>query len=243
MKKSIILLMIAIGMIIGSGCSTSYKAKPLPFKSPDAFPNSVVVSDARIGARAFTDRAEAKRVFGFDVIGAGMLPVQVVFDNQGAHALEINGQQTFLQDAQGNLWPILDRNMAYERATKYAKTKQIFKNGAYKGFLGAAAGTLIGAAIGIVSGEDVAASAGKGAAVGAAAGATVGGVGGYADNEAHRSITNDLRAKSLQSKAIEPKGLAHGFLFFPGEAETAKQLRLQIKNIDTNQTHIVNMAF
>jgi hypothetical protein len=31
---------------------------------------------------------------------------------------------------EGNLWPILGKNFAYERATKYARTKKIFKEGA-----------------------------------------------------------------------------------------------------------------
>ena len=79
--------------------------------------------------------------------------------------------QTFLEDADGNLWPILNREIAYERATKFSQTKQIFKEGAYGGFLGATAGAVIGAAVGIVTGENVGEAAGKGAAAGAAVGA------------------------------------------------------------------------
>ncbi len=33
-------------------------------------------------------------MFGFDVLGAGMLPVQVIFDNQGPHELEVIGHQS-----------------------------------------------------------------------------------------------------------------------------------------------------
>jgi hypothetical protein len=240
MQKTFLILFAAVS-IIATGCSTSYKAKPLPFKSPAAFANRAEISGAQVGAKAFVEKAETTEAFGFDILGAGMLPVQIVFDHQGAHPFEINSAQTFLEDSKGNLWPLLEREMAYQRATKYAQTKQIFKKGAYSGFLGAAAGTLIGAAVGIVTGEDVAASAGKGAAVGAAAGATIGGVEGYGSQDARHAITNDLRSKSMQNKAIQPKSLAHGFLFFPGEAETVKKLRLQLKETDTGKVHMLVM--
>jgi len=242
MKRYLSVLFVAVG-IIAAGCSQAYKAKPVPFQKPASFKNVVNIGGAEIAARAFVDAAEAESVFGFDIRGAGMLPVQVVFDNQSPHALEINGSQTFLDDGKGNLWPILSNKIAYERATKYAKTKQIFKEGAYTGFLGAAAGSLIGAAVGIVTGEDIAASAGKGAAVGAAAGATMGGVGGYASDEARRSIIKDLREKSLQNNPVSPKSLAHGLIFFPGEAESAKQLRLQIREKDTSRVHVLMFDF
>ena len=173
-----------------------------------------------------------------------MLPVQVIFDNQGQKAFEINGQQTFLEDAEGNLWPILSTDVAYDRATtKYTKTKNIFKEGAYHGLLGAAAGSLIGAAIGIVTGNNVAGAAGKGAAVGAAAGATLGGALGFDAHDAREIIIDDLRKKNLQNRAIEPKSLVHGIIFFPGEAKSAKQIRLQLVEVNTGKVHIVKLAF
>ena len=243
MKKYFPVISIIVVMVFFAGCATSYKAKPLPFKSASSYGNAVEIAGATVGAESFSDPAKAKEAFGFDIRGAGMLPVQVVFDNQGPHSLEINGQQTFLEDEKGNLWPILSTKIAYERATKYSKTKNVFKEGAYSGFLGAAAGTLIGAAIGIVSGGDVTRSMGEGAAVGAAAGATLGGMSGLDSEDARRSITSDLREKSLQNREVEPKSLAHGILFFPGEAGTAKQIRLQIVEKDTGRVHVLNMNF
>lgn len=242
MYRNISTFMIITIFLFSAGCSRAYQAKPLPFRSPASFVNVVEVAGAQVAARAYADPAEAKEAFGFDIRGAGMLPVQVIFDNQGNHPLEINGVQTFLEDNDGNLWPILGREMAYERATKYAQTKQIFTEGAYGGFLGAAAGAIVGAAIGIVSGDNVAATVGKGAAVGAAGGAVIGGAGGYGSDEARRRITNDLRDKSLQNQAVEPKGLAHGFIFFPGEALSAKQLRLQLLEKDTGMVHVLKFS-
>lgn len=241
MTKRLWVLSLVIIFLFLTGCST-YRAQPLPFKTPAAYGNAVEVEGAIVGAQAYADPKEAQKAFGFDVRGAGMLPVQVVFDNQGSHPLEINAGQTFLEDAEGNLWPILSSSIAYERATKFAQTKNIFKEGAYGGFLGATAGTIIGAAVGIVSGENIGEAIGKGAAVGAAAGATIGGTSGYANaDEARRAIINDLQEKSLQNKPITPQNLAFGFLFFPGEASSAKQLRLQIRAVDTGAVHVVNL--
>jgi hypothetical protein len=243
MKKNATIIAILLLILIFFGCTTAYKIKPLPFKAPADFPNMVNIEGSQIAAKAFVDSEETKEAFGFDILGAGMLPVEVVFDNQGTHPLEIVDHQTFLEDGKGNLWPILSNKIAYERATKYAETKKIFKEGAYSGFLGAAAGTLIGGAIGIVSGSNVGEAAGKGAALGAAAGATLGGAKAYGSDDARREIITDLREKSLVNKPVEPKNLAYGFLFFPGEAKTAKNLRLQIRETDTGKVHVLNLNF
>lgn len=240
MKGWILLLQ---AMIWVAGCSTAYEAKPLSFRMPSSYHNAANVGGAQVAARAYTNSDEVRQVFGFDVLGAGMLPVQVIFDNQGPHELEVIGHQSFLEDQAGNLWPILTTRTANERATKYAKTQEIFKEGAQKGFLGAAAGAVVGAAIGIVTGGGIGEAVGKGAAVGAAAGAVIGGAGGYASDEPDKAIINDMRDKSLQNAAIEPGTLAHGFLFFPGEAVSASSLRLQIIENDTRQVHAVTFRF
>lgn len=238
------IILLSIIICFTGGCSSGYKIKPLSFKMPSAYNNTVNVGGAQIGARAFVDPDEAKDAFGFDIRDAGMLPVQVVFDNLGSHTFEINGQQSFLEDNAGNIWPILSRKIAYERAAKYSEAKHIVKEGVSKGLWGAAAGTIIGAAIGIVTGDNVGTAAGKGAAIGAAAGATLGGTGGYLEaGDARKSITSDLQEKSLQNNVIEPKTIAHGFLFFPGEAESAGQLRLQLIETDTGNVHILRFSF
>jgi len=240
MRKNIVVLILSILLIFLTACAT-YKRKPLPFKAPSAYDNATEVVGALVGAEAFVDRRGTKEAFDFDIRGAGMLPVQVVFDNQGPHPLKIDVAQTFLEDAEGNLWPILDRDIAYERATKYSQTKKIFTEGAYGGFLGATAGALIGAAVGIVIGENVAEAAGKGAAVGAAAGATLGGIKGYTSDDARQAIVDDLRRKSLENKPVEPTNLAYGYLFFPGEANSAKQLRLKLVEVDTGAGHVLKL--
>ncbi|HEX8949629.1 MAG TPA: hypothetical protein VF790_11740 [Dissulfurispiraceae bacterium] len=239
-------LFIAVCLIFLMACSTAYKAQPLPFKEPSAYPNAqqIAGADTVVGAQAFANASEAKKAFGFDVRGAGMLPVQVVFDNKGQHPLTIDSSQTFLEDKDGNLWPVLSSDIAYDRATRYVQTKEVFKGGAYSGFLGAAAGALLGAAIGIVSGRDIGEAIGKGAAIGGAGGALYGGATGYQGaTDARHKVIEDLQQKSLQKKPIEPAGLSYGFLFFPGEAKSAKQLRMKVTDKDTGAAHIVIMNF
>ena len=235
------ILIVSTLVIFGTACSTAYKAKPLPFRAPGSYANAVEVAGAVVAAEAFADPKKAQEAFGFNIRAAGFLPVEVAFDNLGSHPLKIVAEQTFLEDAMGNLWPILADKFAYDRATKYAQTKQIFEEGAYSGFLGATAGAIIGAAIGIVSGQGVGTAAGRGAALGAAAGATIGGVKGYTEDEARRAIVNDLHQKSLGNKSIS-KGLSFGFLFFPGEARSAKHLRLQLMEADTGRLHVLKFA-
>ncbi len=241
MRRGYLIVVVSIVLIFLTTCARTYKRKPLPFKTPTAYPNATEVAGALVGAEAYVDPRATKEAFGFDIRSAGMLPIQVVFDNQGSNTLEIDVTQTFLEDTEGNLWPILEREIAYERATRYSQTQQIFKEGAYGGFLGATAGAIIGAAVGIVTGENVAKAAGKGAAVGAAAGATLGGVKGYTSDDARRVIVKDLQQKSMEYKPIEPKTLAYGFLFFPGEARTVKQLRLRLFEADTKVAHILKL--
>jgi hypothetical protein len=242
MKRNYVYSILAGFVILLVGCTTAYKAKPLPIKHPSTYPNAVQVAGATIGSKAFVDKEEAQTAFGFDVRSAGMLPVQIVVDNQGKKGLSIVASQTFLQDEEGNLWPVLADNFAYERVTKYAQTKKIFKEGAYAGALSGAAGALIGAAIGIVAGENVLSTAGKGAAVGAAAGATMGGLGGYASaGEARRRVMEDFEHKNLQNKPLPPNALSYGYIFFPGEAQSAQSLRLQLKEEGTDELFTLDL--
>jgi outer membrane lipoprotein SlyB len=244
MKRNRLLSAIMVVLVLTSACSSTYVVKPLPFKMPEAYPNAQEAGGALIGARAYVDSKEAQENFGFDVRGAGMLPVEIVIDNRGVHPLEINVGQTFLEDKEGNLWPILSKDIAYDRATKYAQTKEIFKSGAYQGFLGAVAGAAIGAAVGIVSGRNLGESVGKGAVIGGVGGGVLGGSSTYAEgaDEARHAIVNDLQQKALKLQSLEPKNLSYGFIFFPGEAKSVKQLRMQILEKDTGKTFTLFMS-
>lgn len=225
-----------------SGCE-SYKQQVVPFKLPTAYPNVTSVADAQIAAQAYDDPKQAEEAFGFDIRGAGILPVRVVFDNMGTHPLEIMTEQTFLVDFDNNLWPILDQNMAYDRISRKTNLGQVAPEAAKGALLAGAAGAIIGAAVGIVTGRGVGEAIGKGAAIGAAAGATVGGTRGLTDQDVQMRIRDDLDTRSLKRKAIPPQQVAHGFIFFPGEAKHAKELRLLLRAIDTGKTYPLNLKF
>lgn len=235
-------ILLVLVLFLGSAC-TRYERQPVSFKMPAAYANATEIAGATVASKAYGDRSEAKEAFGFDIRGSGLFPVQVIFDNFGGSTLEIDPSQTFLIDDKDNIWPVMDSSLAYDRVAEKTELARIGDKGAKTGFLSGAAGALIGAAVGIVSGENVLTSAGKGAAVGAAAGATLGGAdAATSGSEARAVISDDLRQKSLQNRAIEPQTIAHGFIFFPGEAEGAKELRLRLRTLETGEMFTVRMA-
>lgn len=212
-----------------TACAGGYKAAPVGFELPERYPNATQVAGATVGAHSYTNAKAASQAFGFDVIDAGLLPVQVVFDHRGENPLAINPAQTFLENEEGKLWPVLNDRFAYERVTRYAQTKQIFSEGTYGAFLGGVAGALVGAAVGVVTGEDVGRTAGKGAAAGAAGGGVLGGGAGASEaDQARQRVMDDFNEKSLRNRPVKPGDLAYGFIFFPAEARTARTLRLQL---------------
>ncbi len=224
------------------GCAR-YERKVVPFKMPEAFKNVTEAGGATIAAQAY-NRKEAKNAFGFDIVGSGVLPVQVIFDNRGSHRLKIIDSRTYLVDTENNIWPILDQEMAYDRIAKGSEDGEILPEGVRSGFLAAAAGAVIGAAIGIVTGTNIGEALGKGAALGAATGVTLGGAKGMDSTDVSHQISRDLQSRSLQRRPVPSGDISHGFIFFPGEAkEQAKELRLAIKEIDTGVIHKLVMNF
>lgn len=79
--------------------------------------------------------------------------------------------------------------------------------------------------------------------MGAAGGAIIGGGQALASSEALNQITRDLASKNLRAQEVPPGAIAHGFLFFPGEAPSARSLRLQVKEMDTGKVHALILSF
>jgi hypothetical protein len=235
-------LMTVLLVAVLAAC-TRYERQVVPFKMPAAYPNATAVADATIAAKAYDGSEDAKAAFGFDIRGAGILPVQVIFDNTGTHPIEVVTDKTLLVDEENNLWPILDQRMAYDRLSKKTQYGQIASEATTSGLLAGAAGAVIGAAIGIVTGTNVGSAAGKGAALGAAAGITLGGAKGMTDTEVHQQISEDLQKRSLERRAVAPREIAHGFIFFPGEAKKAKELRITLRTTDTNRAYPLILKF
>ena len=233
---------LALALSLLSAC-TFYESREVPFRPPEQIANVQQLGGAKVAAEQYADKSVAKEAFGFDIRGAGLLPVQVVIDNNGPQRFEIVAEQTFLVDASGAYWNLLDRKTTYQRVESSSEYATIVKGGAEKGMWGAAAGALAGAAIGVLSGHNVGEAAGMGAAAGAAAGAIYGGAEAGSSDEAGRQIARDLANKDLENRIIEPGNLGRGFLFFPGEAPSARQLRLQLRDVTTGQTFNATLIF
>jgi hypothetical protein len=145
---------LSFSLLLVAAC-TSYKSQEVPFRPPSAMPNMQIVAGAQVAAQAYVDKTEAKQAFGFDIRDAGLLPVQVIVDNGGKHGLLVVPEQTFLIDAQGNMWNLLDRRTAYERMEKSSEYARVAKKAGRGSVFGATGGALLGAAIGILTGDNV----------------------------------------------------------------------------------------
>jgi len=243
MRRKFAIFGVILFVVISLIACARYERKVVPFKMPATYANATDVAGATIASKSYDDPKEAKESFGFDIIGSGVLPVQVIFDNKGSHEIEIIPQKTFLVDIDNNLWPILDARLAYDRISKKTELGEIAPEGTKSGLLAGTAGAIIGAAIGIVTGKNVGDAAMKGAAIGGAAGLTIGGSKGLSDTEVQGQIREDIQTRSLERRSIQPKEIAYGFIFFPGESKKAQELRLSIKEVDTGNLHSIIMKF
>lgn len=234
---------IVIAVLFGVISCTTYKTQYTGFKHAAKYHNSVTVSGVTIGAEAFADQAAAREAFGFDIKKAGLLPVQVVLDNQGGSNFEVVGNQTFLVDNNNLYWNLIPNKVAVRRVAKATESGAILAGAGKGAGWGTASGAVLGAAYGVVDGKNVAETAGKGAVAGAASGAVYGGRKGGTDPGRERIIAEDIRDKGLEGKSIPDQGLANGFLFFPAEAQSAQDIRLQMRNMQTGEIYKVLLSF
>ena len=120
-KYCFILIAVVFGVI---SCST-YKTQYTGFKHATEYHNKVVVDGVTIGAEAFADQAAARKAFGFDIKKAGLLPVQVVMDNQGGGNIEVVGNQTFLIDNKNLYWNLIPNHTAVRHIAKATESGAI----------------------------------------------------------------------------------------------------------------------
>lgn len=232
-------LMTGLMLLAVSGCAT-YSDRVAPVPLPSEQTKAVDVGGVQLIAEAYVESRAARETFGFDIRGAGLLPVRFVVENNTEQTVRVTPDQTFLVDNAGQAWPLLTSEQAYKRVEDHVELGETVKATGKPALLAGAAGAVIGAAVGIVSGR----SAGDAAARGAAAGAAVGAVsGGFQRHQAlGYQIRDDLARESLRNRRVTAGELAYGFLFFPGkgEAKSAKHLRLGLKIGETQ--HIVNLS-
>ncbi len=225
------------------GCS--YNDRVAPIRLPESSSNMVEIDGLKISAQAYTNPESARTTYGFDARKAGVLPVQVTFQNDGRTQVSVNPEQTFLVDHQQNAWPILSLEKTYARTHKYVQVGETAKGAVTPALLLGAAGAVAGLAIGIVSGNNIGETMGKGAVIGAAAGAIGGGANAYAKST--RQIKQDLTDKNMKNKPIQPGQIAYGTLFFPGtpgeEASSARELRLSLTfGYNDRRVVVINLA-
>jgi hypothetical protein len=221
------------------GCAT-YRPKVTPFKLPEAYANMQRVAGAYIAAQAWTDEAEAAEAFGFNIIRAGLLPVQVNFDNRGPYTLVIEPSQTFLINPAQEFFPVLNDQEAYDRVNRGTKASEQVKGFTQGAILGGATGALIGAAVGVVAGRSAGEVAARGAAIGGAAGA-IGGLARGSENRAARAISENLTRRNLKNSPIKPGDLAYGIILFPREAGQPQALRLNLMDMETNEVYTLTL--
>jgi hypothetical protein len=223
-----IIVLLASMASVSFSCAT-YEERVAPVPLPEAQPGHVNVDGVKLLAQAYVEPESAKSALGFNARRAGLLPVRFVIDNQAQERVSVVPGQTFLIDHQGQAWPLLTAEQAYDRTKGYVDVGETVAGAAKPAALLGTAGALVGAAVGVVTGDNV----GTTAAGGAAAGIALGGVGGgvAANRAVNRKISADLTQQSLRNRRVQAGELAYGYLFFPGknEATSAKELRLGLQ--------------
>lgn len=205
-----------------AACTYKDRVQPIQLASADL--NAMHVNGLYVVGTAYVDEKAADEAFGFNIRKAGLIPIQLSFQNEGAHDVEVLSEETFLVDSDNNAWPINSQERTYQRIEKHVDVGETVAGAGKPALLMGAAGAVAGLAISIITGDNVAEAMGKGAAIGAAAGAISGGISGYA--KAKDKIRSDLRSKTLTNSRIAPNQIAYGFLFFPGYPEEAKDARM-----------------
>jgi len=235
-----LLIVLALGLT-AAGCAR-YQRKPLAFMPAASYPNHQEVDGALFGVRMVRDSTQAREAFGFDILDAGVLPVQVVIENGSQQSLRVVADQCFLIMPDGQMYPLLRADLARERIAKKTSWGEVGPRAGRGALLGAAGGALVGVALGVVSSRGTLSSAGKGAVIGAAGGAVVGGAEGATDEDVSRAIARDLRDAALENQSVEPNSLGHGILFFPAEAIGARQMRLRVRQMPSGKTFDLTFA-
>lgn len=237
--KRLICIMVIVSHILG--CA-SYKNKSVSFRPPQDYANYQDAEGLMVGAEAYADKKLAEDAFGFDILAAGVLPVQLVLDNRSEQGVEIVSGQTFLIDGSNRYWKILSSQEAVDRVQKATEVGAIGKGAGRGAAFGAAAGALLGLALGVVSGRNVGEAIVKGGVLGGAGGAVIGGADKAGDDHRREhKIAHDVREKGVEGKTMQPATLANGFIFFPGEAETVKELRLQLRFRNSGKVKTISL--
>lgn len=236
LKKLFFILLIPFVLASCSRYSNRVSPVPLPALESD----HVNVEGVLLVARSYVNEDIAEEAFGFDIRGAGLLPIKVVIENQSSESVQLLGKQTFLLDKKGQAWPLLTATQANTRISSQIQVLETALGTGTSTVLMGAAGAIAGLAIGVLTGDNLGEAAMKGAVLGGASGVIYGAA--SQNSKAGQNIAYDVSKKSFNNQPISAGALAHGYLFFPGldEAQSTQILRLSL--IINGRPQVVNIS-
>ncbi len=185
---------------------------PSPGQAVPYQPAPIAGAGLSIGADVLSDPNRCKQYFGVDLNQAGVLPVLLVYTNNGNHVYNVQRGQVFAVDYDNNMWQAMTTQQTTDRIAG-SEVGQDLAMGAGKGALiGGAGGAALGAALGAITGNPA-----EGAMIGAAAGGIGGGAYGavHEKEKVEQVVQRDVMSKALQDQQVAPGYTINGFIFLP----------------------------
>jgi hypothetical protein len=219
--------MVSIAALALASCAPRYEYRAVPVRPVSGYPGQAHVAGANIGAVAFYSPQELTQLFGFDLKKAGVIPVQVMVQNNSeAPVTFLDGAR--MQDISGNAWEVLPSEVVFTRINNYTSGSLNGEKGVRRTLLWGLAGAAMGAAVGAATGTNVGEAVGKGAALGGAAGAASSVMGIGTTDDTSQDVMRDFSSRSLNHRTVAPGAEVSGFLYFPSEAAQPRGLTLNI---------------
>ncbi|MDR3155129.1 MAG: hypothetical protein LBW85_12895 [Deltaproteobacteria bacterium] len=233
-------ILAAVALAAGS-CAPRYEYRAIPARPLSSYPGQAQAAGANVGAVAFYSGEQLTALFGFDLKKAGVIPVQVLIQNNGGSSVNVlDGAR--IEDSNGLLWDVLPSEVVYGRINDYTSGGIDAGQTARRTATWGVAGALLGAAVGAATGTNVGEALGKGAAIGAAAGAasSITGV-GVDSPDTEQDVVADFSQRSLDGKSAAPGEEVSGFLYFPSESSQPRRLTLNLSIGGQRRSVTVNL--
>jgi hypothetical protein len=188
----------------------------------------------------FYSSEQLSALFGFDLKKAGVIPVQILVQNNGSAPVTVlDGAR--IEDANGSIWEVLPSDVVYNRINSYTAGSLDGQQGVRRTVMWGLAGAIVGAAVGIAGGSNVGTAAATGAALGGGAGAATSVLGAGTTTDTSEDVVRDFSGRSLEHRTIAPGTEASGFLYFPAESAQPRRLSLGLSVGGTRQTADLNL--
>ncbi|MDR3204675.1 MAG: hypothetical protein LBV23_08015 [Deltaproteobacteria bacterium] len=226
--SSKIIMFLAI-IMVASSCAPRYEFRAVPMRPIEGYPNRVSFPEGSTGAYAYYESAELIKVFGFDLKKAGVIPIELRVENDGAKS-PIVLVEAALTDQSGQMWAVLPSDVVYRRIDDHTSGGLSASDGARRTLLWGLAGAAVGAAVGVVGGSSVAEATAKGAAAGAGLGVASSVIeSGLDDEDKSNDVYRDFSKRSVEHLVVAPGDSTNGLLYFPAEASRPAKLNLKLR--------------